>query len=734
MSGLARWCFRHRYLVVAAWFVVLASVTVGSTALVPRYNEGFSLPGSESNTALDLLKSSGLLAQSGDVDTIVIRDAAGSVSDADVQGKVVAMLATVAKLPAVGSVRSPYTVPGASQISADSHTAYATVTFTRQPQLLSTAEVQPVVDAGSALRSSTLQVEFGGYAISNLDGNPASASALIGIVAAAIVLLIAFGSLMSMAIPLISAVFALGATIETIGLMTHVMSIGSLAPTVATLVGLGVGIDYALFIVTRHRSGLRAGLSPEEAAVSALNTAGRAVLFAGGTVAVAMLSLLILGISLLTGIGIAAGIAILFAVAAALTLLPAIFALFGMRVLSRRERRQLSSARGPADLASSFWARWAALVQHKPLVLSVVATAIMAALVIPAFSLRLGTADQGNGPSSSTTRRAYDLLAQGFGPGYNGPLQLVAQVPTAPDKTALAALVATLRSDPGVATVASAPTPADSPIAVITLTPTTSPQSAQTATLIDHLRGDVIPAAEAGTGLRVYLGGQTAIFQDFAGVMTGKLPLFITIVVLLGALLLMVAFRSILIPLTAAVMNVLAAGASFGVVVAVFQWGWGSEALSLGRPGPVEAFLPVMLLAILFGLSMDYQVFLVSRMHEEWVKTGDNRSAVRVGQAATGRVITAAAAIMICVFLAFVLGGERDIAQFGLGLATAILLDALILRTVLVPATMQLFGKANWWIPGWLDRVLPHLSFEAPNEPHFEAADDAQRLPVSRHR
>ena len=725
MSVLAQWCFRHRFLVVAAWLVVLASLAAGSTAMGTRYNEGFSLPGTDSNSALDLLKSSGMSAQSGDVDTIVIHDATGSVTDTDVAPKVAAALATIAKLPSVGSVRSPYTAGGASQVSPDKHTAYAVVTFTRAPQTLSTVDTQRVVDAGSALRSSALQVEFGGYAISRLDGDPASASTLVGLVAAAIVLLIAFGSLLSVAVPLISAVFALGATVATIALVTHVMSIGSIAPTVATLVGLGVGIDYALFILTRHRDGLRAGLEPEDAAVSALNTAGRAVLFAGGTVAVAMLGLLILGVSLLTGIGVAAGIGIVFAVAAALTLLPALFALLGTRVLSRRERRQLSSTVGRVDAASSFWARWAVFVQRKPVVLSVAATAIMATLIIPAFSIRLGTADQGNGPSSSTTRKAYDLLAQGFGPGYNGPLQLVAKAPTTTDKAALTTLVATLANTPGVATVTAAPTVAGSPIAVVTLTPTTSPQSAQTATLIEHLRGDVIPAAEAGTGLRVHVGGQTATSKDFASVMTGKLPLFITIVVLLGALLLMVAFHSILIPLTAAVMNLLAAGASFGVVVAVFQWGWGSEALGLGNPGPVEAYLPVMLLAILFGLSMDYQVFLVSRMHEEWVNTSDNRRAVRVGQAATGRVITAAAAIMICVFLAFVMGGQREIGEFGLGLATAILLDALILRTVLVPATMQLFGRANWWIPDWLDRALPHLSFEAPNHP--QAADEAQR-------
>jgi RND superfamily putative drug exporter len=725
MTVLSRWCFAHRFLVVAAWLVVLAAVGVGSASLGTRYNDGFSVAGTGSAKALDLFKSSGMTAQSGDVDTIVFHAPAGSVTDPALQSKVAAMLATVARLPSIGSVRSPYTASGASQISADKHTAYAAVTFTKTPKSLTIGEVQSVVDAGSALRSSTLQVEFGGYAIQRLSGDPTSASELIGILAAAIVLLIAFGSMLSMLVPLISAVFALGTTIETIGLMTHVLTLPSIAPTVAALVGLGVGIDYALFILTRHRNGLRAGLTPQEAAVAALNTAGRAVLFAGGAVAVAMLGLLLLGVSFLTGIGIAAAVAVAFAVAAALTLLPALFALLGMRVLNRRERRALSTAGGHVDDTGSSWARWAGFVQRRPLVLSGVAVAIMAALVIPAFSIRLGTADQGNGPSSATTRKAYDILAQGFGPGYNGTLQLVAQAPTAAEKSALTTLLVTLRTTPGVATVTAAA--ADSTIQVISLTPTTSPQSAQTATLIDHLRADVIPPAVTGTRLHVYVGGQTATFQDFANVLTSKLLLFITVVVLLGALLLMVAFRSILIPLTAAVMNLLAAGASFGVVVAVFQWGWGSAALGVGTPGPVEAWLPVMLLAILFGLSMDYQVFLVSRMHEEWVATGDNRRAVRVGQAATGRVITAAAAIMICVFLAFVLGGERDIAEFGLGLAAAILLDALLLRTVLVPAAMQLFGGANWSIPASLDRVLPHLSFEAPDPPHPQRADEARQ-------
>ena len=421
MSVLAQWCFRHRFLVVAAWVVVLASVSVGSTALGSRYDDGLSLPGTGSTTAMGLLKSSGMAAQSGDVDTVVLHDAAGSVTDAAAQPKVAAMLAAVTRLPSVGSVRSPFTAGGATQTSTDRHTAYAMVTFTQTAKALTMGEVQPVVDAGSALRSSTLQVGFGGYTIARLSGDPTSASELIGILAAGFVLLLAFGSTLSMAIPLISAVFALGAAIETITLMSHVLTLPSVAPTVAALVGLGVGVDYALFILTRHRGGLRAGLTPQEAAVAALNTAGRAVLFAAGTVAIAMLGLLILGVSFLTGIGVCAAVAVAFAVAAALTLLPALFALLGMRVPSRGERRELSAAGGRANETGGFWARWAGFVQRKPLGLSMVAAAIMAALVIPAFSIRLGTADQGNGPTSATTRKAYDLLARGFGRQQRAP-------------------------------------------------------------------------------------------------------------------------------------------------------------------------------------------------------------------------------------------------------------------------------------------------------------------------
>jgi RND superfamily putative drug exporter len=711
MATLARWCVRHRFIVLSAWLVVLVGLAVGSRALGSGYTSGFSLPGTESAQAQQLLNSSGTLGQSGG-NIVVVHVKDGSLTDATTR-----LLGDIAKVPGVSAVGRP-------QISPDGHTAIAGINFTKDNQALTLDDVQPVVDAGAKLRGPNADVEFGGAGFQTLKGRPASGSTAIGLIAAAIVLLIAFGSLLSMAIPLVAAVFALGGAIEAIGLISHATEVDSIAPTIAALIGLGVGVDYALFIVTRHRNGLRCGLTVEESAVRAVSTAGRAVLFAGGTVAIAMLGLILLGISFLTGIGIAAAVMVGFAVLAAVTLLPAMFGIVGTRVLSRRERRRALNT--PA--VEGFWARWARFVEGRPVILSVVAAAIMLVLAIPAFSLHLGSADQGNDAAHTTTRKAYDLVASGFGAGFNGPLVLAAQSSSPADDSALTRLATTLKSTPGVASVAQLPRKPGSDVAVLQVVPTTSPQSDGTADLIDRLRHTVIPNAEAGTTLHVYVGGQTAIFEDFGAVLADHLPLFIGVVVLLGCVLLMIAFRSIVIPLTAAAMNLLAAGASFGVVVAVFQWGWGSEALSLGKGGPIESFLPVMLLAILFGLSMDYQVFLVSRMHEEWVHSGDNRRAVRAGQAATGRVITAAAAIMVCVFLAFVLGGRRPIGEFGLGLATAILLDALILRTVLVPAAMQLFGRANWTIPRWLDRILPHVSVDVPETP-----DPTPPAPVLNH-
>jgi len=711
VASFALWCYRHRVIVVIAWLAVLISVVGTERAVGSAYSDTFTLPGTESSRALSLLASA-LPKQAGDSDTIVWRVRSGSVSDPGVQARIKALSQKVAAVPSVATVRSAYGPGGAAQISRDGKTAYATVAFTKLAQSIPKNDVRRVIDLVRGAGTSSLQVEIGGQAIEQASWTPPSNSVAIGLIAAAIIILLAFGSLLGMVLPLLAAVVALGTATFTIDLFSHLVSVATIAPTLAALIGLGVGIDYALFIITRHRDGLRAGLSPEEAAVRSLNTAGRAVLFAGGTVCVALLGLLVLRLSFLNGMAYASVITVVLTMATALTLLPALLGFMGPRVLSRRERRRLTES-GPQDgHTTGFWARWARFVSRRPIILALAAIVVMLTLASPVLNLRLGLSDAGNDPASSTTRKAYDLLAAGFGPGSNGPLLLVAQVGTPADTAAFGKLTQTLQRVPGVAAVAPFPSRPGAKVAVVEVIPTTAPQDVHTSDLIKHLRSTVIPAAEQGSGLRVLVGGATAIFDDFAAIISAKLPLFIGVIVGLGFLLLLIAFRSLLVPATAAVMNLLAAGASFGVVVAFFQWGWGADRLGLGRPGPVEAFLPVIMLAVLFGLSMDYQVFLVSRMHEEWVHTHDNRHSVILGQATTGRVITAAAAIMISVFAAFVFGGQRVIAEFGIGLAAAVFLDAFVLRTVLVPSVMHLFGRANWWLPRAVDRRMPHLSVE----------------------
>jgi RND superfamily putative drug exporter len=529
-----------------------------------------------------------------------------------------------------------------------------------------------------------------------------------------------------MLLPIATAIAGVGVGLMTVTLLTHVMDIGDVGPILGALIGLGVGIDYALFIVTRHRSNLKSGMDMEASVVKAIDTSGRAVLFAGGTVVVALFGLFVLGVSFLNGMAVASATAVVFTVLAAVTLLPALLGFIGMRVLSRRERRAQTAV---PENRPGVWARWAVIAERRRVVLSVLSLAVITVLSLPVLSLRLGSSDAGNHPADTTTRKAYDMLADGFGPGFNGPLQLVAQTPSASDRQALESLATELFRTEGVAAVTTLPAEPDAKVGIVQVAPTTSPQSEETAELIQHLRSDVIPPAEKDSTLQVYVGGQTAIFDDFAEVLTGKLPLFLTVIVALGCVLLLLAFRSLMVPLVAAVMNILATAASFGVIVAFFQYGWGSERLGWGAAGPVEAFLPVIMLSVLFGLSMDYQVFLVSRMHEEWIHTRDNRRAVAVGQAETGRVITAVATIMFCVFIAFSFGGERIVAEFGIGLAAAVAIDAFVLRTVLVPAAMYVFGKANWWIPAWLDKRLPHLSVEGP----AETADEDRHLePVAR--
>jgi putative drug exporter of the RND superfamily len=646
----------------------------------------------------------------GDQDSIVWHVTSGGVDALAVRARVTTMLDKVAAAPAVASVVSPYAARGAAQISRNAKTAYATVVFDAQAANLSTADDTRVVHLAEAARAPGLQVELGGAAVENALRPSVGISVVVAVVAAALVLFIAFGSLLAMLVPLLIAIAALVSGLMAIGLLSHGLSIPSTGPTMATLIGLGVGIDYALFVVTRHRNNIKGGLSPEDAAVAALNTSGRAVLFAGTTVCIALLGMLVLNVSYVSGLGIAAAITVLFTVVAATTLLPALLGVLGMRVLSRSERRRRAVDGPIEDGASGWWQRFAAFVQRHPVQLASGAVVVMLVLAVPTLSLRLGSSDAANDPTASTTHQAYELLADGFGPGFNGPLQLVATTDSPADTAAFAKLAMTLRIEPGIAAV-SAPVVGRG-AEVINVIPTTSPEAAATSTLIGHVRTDVIPAAERGTTLHVYVGGVTAANDDFATVIGHKLLLFIGIIVALGFLLLLLAFRSLLVPLVAALMNLLAAAAAFGVLVAIFQFGWGLHLLNLGQAGPVESFLPVLILSVLFGLSMDYEVFLVSRIREEWVVTRDNHAAVRRGQATTGRVIIAAATIMVLVFSAFILTGQQIIGEFGLGLAAAVLIDAFLLRTVLVPAVMHLFGPANWWLPRWLDAILPHVSFE----------------------
>lgn len=713
MAAIARWCVTHRLVVVLLWLLALGGTAAGAVAAGSAYSNDYDAHGTESGRATALLQE-GFHGLGGDTDTIVWHTADGSVRSPATERDVTAMLDEVAALDGVAAVTGPYGDRGAARISADDRTAYAVVTFDGQADDVSAGQARAVVDTAKSAEGDGLQVEMGGTVTALTEASGGHVAEIVGVAVAAVVLFLAFGSLAASLLPIVTALVSVGTAYAGIVLLGHVMTVADFAPMLGMLVGLGVGIDYALFIVTRHRSGLRRGLAVADAAREAVATTGRAVVFAGATVCIALLGMLILRLDFLNGVAIAASLTVTLTVAASVTLLPALLSFIGPRALSRRERRRLAEHGPRPDLPTGFAARWSAFVERRPKLLGAFAAVVMLVLALPTLSLHLGTSDQGNGPASSTTRQAYDLLADGFGPGVNGPLTVVATLDGADDKIAMDGLAQTLRSTDGVASAGPVAYNGSGDTAVLTVVPDSSPQSRETSALVDRLREDVLPAAEQGTSLQAYVGGITASYDDFAGVIVAKLPLFVGVVIALGCLLLLLAFRSVGIPLKAAVMNVAAVAAAFGVVVAIFQWGWLSEPLGLGRGGPIEPFLPVIMVSVLFGLSMDYQVFLVSRMYEEWLETGDNRRAVRVGLAETSRVINSAAVIMISVFLAFVLTGDRVIAMFGIGLAAAVALDAFVLRTLLVPALMHLLGGANWWLPRWLDRLLPRISIEKP--------------------
>jgi RND superfamily putative drug exporter len=727
MRRFATWITGHRKTVVFGWIAALVVIGFLASAVGSDYNEDFKLPSSDSQEAFDLLENR-FPEQSGETAQIVYKSDEGVESPA-VRSKMERVFAEVEKLPHVSEVASPYVKGGAGAVSPDGKIAYASVQFDVFSPDFAEDEAQKLIAAGREAAGDGLQVEFGGTPIQEARAEEEEDNSFaVGLLAAVVVLLITFGSVVAMGLPILTALFALGVGLSFVSLGTHVFDTADFATTLAAMIGLGVGIDYALFIVTRFRNGLDEGMDKRDAAIAAIDTAGRAVLFAGITVIIALMGMFLLGLSFLYGVALAAALAVLFTMIAALTLLPALLSKIG-HWINRIRIPFLGAGKRSID-ENSWWFRWSREVQRRPLLAALLSGALLIALCIPTLSLRIGTNDAGTDPAGSTTREAYDLLAEGFGPGFNGPFQLVAALPEKGDDTALVELRKELAGSDDVEAVTSVMLNPAENTGVFQLYPTTSPQSVETTDLLNRIRDDVIPPVEARTGAEVHVGGINAVFEDFGTAIAEKLPLFIGVVVLLSALLLMIVFRSILVPLKAVLMNLLSIGAAFGLIVAVFQWGWGAELIGVDSTGPIISFFPIFLFAIVFGLSMDYEVFLMSRIHEEWEKDKDATAAVTRGLALTGRVITAAAAIMVTVFASFMLGDDRIIKLFGLGLASAVFIDAVIIRSVLVPAIMQLLGTRAWWFPDWLDRACPKLHVEpAAGDPaptgEFKAVEPA---------
>ena len=714
MERLARLCARRRFTVLGGWVIALLLLTGLAVKLGSGFTDSTQTPASESATAYSLLDKAGHggLVSSGATVTgnIAWHVAGASITSPGVERDVAAMLGRVAHLPGVEAVVSPYSPAGAAQVSSSGNTAYATVTLAKG------ADVKPVEAAAGQLGSAAIDVQAGGAAFTPAVGASEGTEA-VGILAALLILLLAFRSVWAAALPVITGITGVGAGTFAVLLGSHVVSLSSTSLTMGTLIGLGVGIDYALFIVNRYRKALLGGASVPDAIAAALTTSGRAVAFAGVTVIAALLGMVVVNLSLLTGMAEAAAVTVLFTVASATTLLPALLAILGTRVLSRRRRRRaLASSRSARHRLA---ARWAGLVQRAPRRAVALSLLTVVALAVPVLSMRVGSADSSSDPAGSSTRAYYDVMSGGFGQGFDAPLLLVAQAPDAASRQALAKLAARLPSAGDVASV-TAPASAGNGLEVITVVPKTSAQAVATSDLVTQLRHHVIPAAEAGTRLHVYVGGTTASTIDMSGALMSKLPLYLVLIGLLGFALLALAFRSIVIPLTGALTSLGSILAGLGAITAIFQFGWGASLFGVGSAAPVSFIIPVCIVGVVFGLSTDYQVFLLSRIREEWQRTGDNAGAIRRGVIETARVIGMAMAIMVCVFGSFGFSGQRIVASIGVGMAVSVIVDALLVRLTLVPALMQLAGRWNWAYPRWAERLTPRLSIEAPAAPHRE--------------
>jgi len=708
MLNLARWCISHRRRVVLTWVVIAVGATVIAGVVGRNYSTNFQLPGTEAQRATNLLTKE-FPSQSGDLDQIVWHTTSGSVDAPAVRVAMGSVMARAATLPHVVGVVSPYSARGAQQVSKDRRTAFATVAYSKRANALPDKTGKPLIALVDSVHVPGLQVAAGGAVVENAEGFSIGPATAVGVIAALVILFITFGSLSAAGMPLISAGFGLVTGVALIGLATNVFSMPNTAPELALMIGLGVGVDYALFITTRFKE-VYAEVGDIDASIEeAMDTSGRAILLAGTTVVIALLGMFATGVAFLYGLAIASVLAVLMVMSASLTLLPALLVRFGPKVVRPSRRERARTARGEAPPPSR-WRQWSELVQARPWPLALASLAVTFVFLAPALALRLDNTDAGNNAKTLNSRRSFDLLAQGFGAGFNGPLVVVAQL-NGSSGAAVNELRTAVAATPDVGAVAPVRLSPSGTVAVIQAYPDSAPQALATTDLVTTLRSDVIPPVERRTGMRVLVGGFTAGSIDFAHVLSNKLPLFIGLVIVLSALLLFVIFRSIVIPIQAALMNLLTIGGALGVTVAIFQWGWLGGIIGV-EPGPIEPWIPVLMFAVVFGLSMDYEVFLVSRVREEWVRHGDAGQAVADGIAFTGRVISAAAAIMICVFLSFLIGDQRVLKEFGFGLAAAVFIDAVVVRCVMLPAVLELCGPLTWRLPAWLDRVLPHINIE----------------------
>jgi putative drug exporter of the RND superfamily len=700
-------CFRRRWRVLLLWVALLVGLSAVGGALGEEFRQSFAMPGSETQAAADRLADAGFEGLGGQSGQLVV--AAEDVRDPEVEQAVSALLADISGDADV-SVVSPYSDWGAHQISADGTVAFAMLDFGDVPRSDAETEAQTVRELRdeAALPSGTV-VELGGDIFFE---EAEFSSEGFGLLAAAVILLIAFGSVLAMGLPIATALVGIGCAFAVVSLATLVLDIPPFTPGVIAMIGIGAGIDYALLIVMRYREELTAGRELEAAVGRAVATAGRSILFAGATVVTSLLGLLLIGLADVQALALAAAAGVLFVMLASITLLPALLGFAGRSIdrfgLPHRNRWALKA---PEDTG---WYRWTRSVQRRPVVLALAGLAVMMIVAAPLLSLRLGLADASNRPEDDTSRQAYDLIADGFGPGFNGPLFLAVELPEPFAMDVAEGLAQDLGADEGVAAVLPPVPNDDGDVVFMQVIPTTGPQSIDTTDLVERLRSEVAPASLAGSGGDVLIGGAAAAAIDFSAHNARTLPWFIGVVLLASFVLLVMIFRSVLVPLKAVAVNLLTLGASYGVVVAVFQWGWLGGVFGLGEPGPIEAWVPMMLFAIVFGLTIDYEVFLMSRVRERFDSGGDNADAVAYGMARTGRLITAAAAMMFCVFGGFALSDERALQMLGLGLAAAILIHSTLVRLVIVPATMQLLGDRNWWLPGWLDRILPTVNLEQP--------------------